>query len=521
MQTVSSQFHTASQGQIVPLDWKAFISFDKQFDEDVEFFTFDQSEFDGVDLLAPSDDNPISYWDYYRYLDYTDRVLTMEWTREIEFPYSVSAALADFSMNNFDDYFTPDSGSPIDQYIIPKRPVRLYAGYKNAETVQQFVGLTEKAPVRDENNKTVSFHCIDFLSVIFSLELNETIAMQDVTTDVVLAAIFTQFGLSPSSYSLAQGRNIIPFLFFEKGSNAGNAIRGLMQAEMGNLWIDEQGVIRFEQRLLPISDPVMSFDNGNTIDAVSLGEDNIINYVKITSDVREVQPYQVIFSNARESGAAATATSDAFIIPANSSRPYVVTLDDPCLTVDQPSLGEADKVSWFTAINLAGAAVTSNVSATGSTLNTNEYITFIQNNNAFPVQIDQMEVWGEPARITNTIQFKAKDQDSIDKYEEQVLDITNNFFGSISNCDSFARTILDAYSENDPEIEMIVKGDYSLQLGDIIDVDVRSFVGEYKVTAITNTLSPYQCKIRATHYTPRDWFTFDVDEFDGPAVLAP
>lgn len=521
MQTVSSNFHESAQGQIVPLNWQSRISFDKQFNDTVEFFTFDSSDFDGPDLLAPNDDNPVSYWDYYTYLDYSARILSMEWTREIEFPYSVSSAIADFTMNNFDDYFTPDSGSPIDQYIKPKRPVRLYAGYKNAETLQQFIGLTEKAPIRDESAKTASFHCLDFLSVIFTLELNETIAMQNVTVDVVLAAIFTQFGIAPTSYSLTPGRNIIPFLFFEKGSDAGTAIRNMMQAEGGNLWIDEQGIIRLEPRLLPINTPVMMFDNSNVIDATSLGDDQIINYVKITSEIRAVQPYQIVGSNAREPGAPWTATGDPFVIAANSSRDYPFDLEDPCLTVVEPDFGEASNVSWFTAVNAAGLSVFSNVSATGSTLNTNQFITTIENNNSFDIEIDQIELWGEPAKVINTINFKAKDQESIDAYEEQVLDITNNYFGNFSNCDSFARIILDSYANNDPEIELSVKGDYSLQLGDIIDVDARSFLGQYKVTAISNVISPYGCKIKASKYTPRDWFTFDVDEFDGDALLAP
>lgn len=521
MQTVTQAFHDRAQGGIVPLDWRVAISFSKQFDDSVEFFTFDQSEFNGIDLLAPNDDNPIQQWDYYEYLDYTGRVLTIEWTREIQFPYSVSAAIGDFRLNNFDDYFTPGFGSPIEDFILPKRPVRLYAGYKGAETLQQFVGITEKAPIRDENAKTVSFHALDFLSVIFTLDLNETIAMQDVTTDVVLAAIFTQFGLSPSSYTLAQGRNRIPFLFFERGKNAGNAIRDLMQAEGGNLWIDEQGIIRFEQRLLPVETPVMVFDDSNVMDISSTGDNQIINYVRITSEVREVQNFQPIFSNAREPGSAFSQVGDVFVIPANSSRPFNSDLQDPAISADEPTLGALADDSWFTAVDTDGASVTSNIVVTGSVLNTNQFITFIQNNNSFPIIIDQMEIWGEPARVVNTINYTAKDTDSIEKYEEQVLEINNNFFGDFSNCESFALTVLDAYSEHDPVIEMTVKGDFSLQLGDIIDVAARSFIGEYKVTSITNVVYPYQTKIKASRYTPRDYFTFDVDEFDGPALMAP
>lgn len=521
MQTVADSFHDAAQGQVIPLAWANYISFTKEFDDDVEFFTFDSSVFDGIDLLAPTEDNPINYWDYYKYAEYTDRVINMEWSREIDFPYSVSAAIADFTLNNFDDYFTPDSGSPIEDYILPKRPVRLYAGYQNATILQQFVGITEKTPVRDDNAKTIAFHANDYLTEIFALQLIDVIAMQDVTTDVVLAAIFTQFGLSPSSYSLAVGRNIIPFVFFDKDKNAGNAIREIMQAEGGNLWIDEQGIIRFEQRLMPVDTPVMTFDDGNVIDIQSLGNDEIINTVRITSDVREVQPFQTVYSNAREADTEFTSIGDPFIIPASSSRPFNAELTDPLISASEPTLGELTDDSWFTAVDMAGNPVTMNVSITGGSLNTNQYVMFIDNNNAFDIQIDQMVVWGEPARIVNQIRYTASDEDSVEKYEEQVLDITNDFFGSYSNCDSFAETIIDAYKEHDPVIEMNVKGDFALQLGDIIDVNARSFVGDYKITSITNTMSPYMTKIKARRYIPRDWFTFDVDEFDGPALLAP
>lgn len=521
MQTVPQLFHDRAQGEVIPLRVGISVSFDKLYDDDIEWFTFDQSEFNGGDLLAPSDDNPLQQWDYYTYRDYTSRLVNMEFTREIDFPYSVTAAMADFSLNNFDDYFTPGSGSPVSDYVLPKRPLRLYAGYNGVSPLQQFVGITEKSPVRDENAKIASFHATDFLTEIFKQELNETIAMQNVTTDVVLAAIFTQFGISPSAYVLAQGRNRIPFLFFDRGRNAGNAIRDLMQAEGGALWIDEEGIIRFEQRLLLPETPVMVFNDNNVIDISSLGDDEIINYVKITSEVRAVQSYQVVFSNAREAGTSWEPTDDRFTIPANSSRPYNADLEDPCLTANEPTLGFEENDSWFTAVNSGGLPVTSNITVTGSVLNTNQFVVFIQNNNPFPIDIDQMEIWGEPAKVINTINYKAYDQDSIDIYEEQVLEIDNNFFGSYSNCDSFAETIIDAYKDHDPVIEMSVKGDYSLQLGDIVEINARSFVGQYKIIAMTNVVNPYQCKIKARRYNPRNWFTFDVSELDGTDELAP
>lgn len=523
MQTVDPNFNIRSQGDFIPLTRGLRISFDKVWDDNITFARYDEAMYDDPEYLySPSADNPIAFWDYYDYKDFTSRVVSMEWSREIEFPYSVSSAMADFTVNNFDDYFTPDSGSPIDQYILPKRPLRLLAGYQGVGTLQQFVGITEKTPIRDENSKTASFHALDFLSDIFNTELGSIIAMQNVTTDVVLEEIFKKFGLSDSSYVLAKGRNKIPFVFFDREKNAGNAIRELMQAEMGNLWIDEQGIIMFEPRLMVEQDPVFYFDDNNVIDITSTGEDEIINEVKIFSDIRAVNGFDVVSSNAREDGQPWFAGGDGFIISGGSSRPYIAELPDPCLSVVDPVLGQDTAPSWFTAVRSNGVPVTSGLTVTGTVLNSNNFVVFIQNTNGFPVEIDQMVLWGEPARVINRLApFYAKDQDSIDKYESKLLEIRNDWFGSYDNADSFARTILDAYPEGDPVIEMSVKGTYALQLGDIVSVNARSYVGLYKITKIANVLNPYKCTIRARRYNPKNWGQYDVSKYNDSAVYAP
>lgn len=491
------------------------MSFDKAYNEDVNFGQYDIAMYDDPEYMySPSVDNPVAYWDYYDYKDFSSRIIDMEWTREVDFPYSVTSAMADFSVNNFDDLFSPNSGSPIDQYILPKRPLRLLAGYTGVGSIQQFVGITEATPTLEESSKTASFHATDFLTEIFATELRGIIAMQNVTTDEVIEAIFTQFGISPLSYSLKKGRNKIPFVFFNKDKNAGEAIRELMQAEGGNLWIDEQGIIRFEPRLNEPSSPVMVFDESNIIDIEGTGESEIINWVKIKSDVRKVQPFQSVVSNTREPDQEFQPSDNGFVIQANSSRPYSADLPDPCLTVEQPTIGEKASGSWITFVTLAGVPVGSNVSITGSSLTNNQFVVFIQNNNSFPIQVDESDIWGEPALIVDTIRYEAKDQDSIDEYEPQVLDIQNDFFQNYSNCDSFAETIVDAYKDYSPVISIDCKGDLSLQLGDIIDVDARLYDNQYKIIAITNVVGDYKCNIKARLYNPRVWAQYDVSLYD-------
>lgn len=523
MQLVDTKFHQLAQNSVIPIDWDLQISFTKEFDDDVTWFTYDVSEYNGPDVYSPSADNPIQQWDKYVYENYKDRVVSLEYERSIAFPYSVQAAIADVTLNNFDDYFTPHSGSPVEDYILPKRPLRIYTGFQSIGAIPQLVGLSQGMPEIEEDSKTASFHVLDFLSEIYNMELNKTIAMRDVTTDVVIAAILTQFEILPSQYSLAKGRNIIPFLFFEKGMNAGEALNKLMEAEMGKLWLDEQGIIRFEQRLVGSETPVITFNEHNIVSFSTTGDDEIINDIRINSDVRAVQAFQPIYSNAQDENYSFSAES-SFLIPANTSVFFPdASLENPAISHVIPTLGVKQDTSWFTAKRLNGVEVSSGISITFATLYTDSYTMLFQNTNAFDVYVDQVEVWGEPAKIVDQIRYRAYDEDSVLKYGSQILEISNNFFGSTSNCDSFAEYALDAYKEYAGVVEFSAKGDPSLQLADIITLDKAPYTGTYKVISIKQPLrrDNFLQTIKARKYTVRDWFIYNVSEYNGTDVYAP
>lgn len=518
MQTVSQAFHDMAQNGIRPHAFNLLMSFDKAFDDDIEWFTLDVSLLNGNDLLKPSDDNPIQEWDYYLYQEFTDRLTMLQWEREIDFPFSMQSGLADFTLNNYDDYFSPDSLSPLAEYILPKRPFKLFSGFKGIATLQQFVGMTERMPVIDERNRTADFHGLDFLSEMFTMPTNKTIAMANVRTDEVLSAIFEQFGLAPTQYDLAVARNTIPFVFYDKGENTGDILRRLMQAEMGNLWLDEQGIIKFRPRLETIDYPVIELNDSNVEEISTSGDNQIINTVRLRSTVRAVQEFQTIWAKADSDS-----NSNLFIIPANSTKELEVNLEDPCLSAVPPELGFSSAVSWFTVRNALDEEVFSGVEVISDELRTNTYTMVFENTNAFAVEINAGEVWGEPAKEVDAISYEAYDEESVAKYGEQVLDIENDFFGKQSNCESFARTILDAYSEYAPIIEATIKGDPSVQLGDIADVDTRNVIGEYRIFKMTDTYqdNKYTKVIKARRYNPRSWFILDVSLLDGSDVLAP
>lgn len=519
MQTVSPAFNQRADGDIRPLSCGARISFTKAFDDAVTFFTLDESVLDGVDLLSPSDDNPIQAWDYYEYDDYTERLIYMAIERSLEFPYSVVSAVADFQLNNYDKYFTPGSSSPIADYILPKRPVRLLQGFSNT-VLPQFVGLTEGMPEISRTEGTATFTAMDFLTWIYDMPIRDTIAMQDAYTGDVLYEIFVnQFGLSPSQVDLAKGRNKIPFLFFEKEQvKAGDVIRPVMQAEMGMLWLDEQGIIRFRPRLEQPDDPVYTFDDDSIISIDTSEDDQIINHVVINTEVREVQEFQTVYSKS-------VSDSTLHVVPAGGTYTLPAQLSDPCLTVENPLFGENAGVSWFTAALPDGTNVGSGVSVSATQLKTNTFDITFSNSNGFAVNINQLTLWGQPAkRISDepTV-YDAYDDESVVKYEEKILKIDNNFIQSVSQADSLALTILDEYADPNTIIVIEVKGNPALQLSDIIEVDYEEFDGEYRIISIKNKVqdAKFTQILKCRKYTPRHWFTLDQSVLDGTDVLAP
>lgn len=518
MQTVSTQFNTLANGDVRPNTWGTQISFTKAYDDNVTFFTYDVSAYDGPDVYAPVNDNPLQAWDKYAYSKFGERVIDMSVTRELTFPYSIVSAIADFTLNNYDKYFTPHSTSPIQQYILPKRPVRLFQGF-DGENLQQFVGLTQGMPEVDETSATASFTAMDFLTQIYEMPIRNTQAMRDVRTDEVLAEIFTQFGLAPSQYDLSKGRNVIKFLFFEKDQlTAGDVIRPLIQAEGGALWLGEDGIIRFRPRLEQPTSPVYSFDDDSIVSATVTDEDQLINSVIINTDVREVQEWQTVYSKK-------TSDSSLNVIPASSTYVYQADLQDPLLDAVDPVFGENAGVSWFTAALPDGTPVLSGLSVVSTEIKTNTYEITIANNNGVSVNIDQMSIWGQPAKKISVepIVYRNKDQDSVDKYEEQVLEISNNFIQSIDAARAFAYTILDEYSEYADIVEFEVKGNPALQLSDIIDVDYKHFTNLYRIIAIRNKLqgSKFTQILKCRRRSNRVWFQYDVSEYNGSDVYAP
>lgn len=485
--------------------------------QDVGYFTLDQSLLDGTSLLGSSEDNPIQLWDTYDYTDYTDRLVSVDMEHSFEFPYSVQSAIADFVFENTDNYFTPTRGSVIDEYNLPRRPIKIYAGFANETVVPQFVGITEGMVDIDEKKAVAKYTALDFLTEIAELTLDSTIAMRNVRTNEVLAKIVEQFGVLPSQYNFENGDNIIPFVFFDKGQNAGEAIRKLVQAEAGRFWLDEMGILRFQKRYTVTQQPMITLPEYSIISAKPSGANKIINHINITCDLREVQEYQTVYTK-KGTG---DSTSNLWVVDAGATITRQCSLEDPCYDVQLPTLGHATSVSWFTAKTSGGDEVTEGITTTGE-LSTNAYTVTFTNSNDFAVEIDEIELWGEPAKVYDVLEYDSYDDESVEKYGEQLLEINDNqFFQSFNQAQNFAVYTLSERANYNASLDLTIKGDFSLQLGDYIEIE-GDYAGAYVIDSIKwhFGVGNLETTLKVHKYNPVEYFTLDVSRLDGTDVLA-
>lgn len=522
MQIVTSQFIQELGKQVVPVDWDFRVAFKKEFDPDIKYFILDSSLLDGGDLLGYSEDNPIQEWDKYTYEDYSDKVVSMEWERSNDFPYSVQSAMADISVDNTDGFFThnPVDSEAIQSFILPKRPMRLWQGFARAMNLSQFVGLSQDMP--KYTTTTAAFHALDFLSEMYNQPIQQTIAMYNVTTDVVIKSVLTQLGLLPSQYNIPVGRNTIPFLYFEKGVTAGHVLRSIMQAEMGLLWLDEQGLVRFTPRIVAGEAVSAVLDNSKILDIKTSSSQSMINHVKIISEIRAVQSFQSINIKDNEGGG----NDSSWAVPVGGTLERFLQLDDPAVSSVLPILNGDRTSSWFTANFAGGAPVPSGVSVSGSLL-VNTYKVTFTNSTGSLVYIDGLEIFGEPARVVNEIDKEYLYQPSIDKYGDFTIEINNNNIGSESNADSIAYFLLNGYQAYNGVIDIEILPNPAFQLSDVVDIDSGVYQGTYKITSIKNKLAKsgesleYSQSISAVKYQIPSWFLLDISLLDGTDILAP
>lgn len=503
MQSVSTQFNNHAAGSIRKIAYKVMMSFEKDFTDTIDFFTLDTSELNGPDFLQGSGD-VVQEWDKYVYIDYSDRVLSIEWEREEDIPYSVVQSIADVTFDNSDDFFTPGGGSDIDGYILPRRPIRLFAGFGN-EVVPVFIGLTEGMPKIDEKAKTATFHCIDFASWIFNRKISESVIYVNQRVDVILDGLLQLVGLDPTQYELDTANNTIGVAFFEKNDTLGPIIKKLMEAELGSFLLDENGILRFRTRQNYSDTPVYTFDTDNTNGFDTRVKDDIINFVEVNAKPLEVQPNDIIYR-----------LSSPITIAAGDTIEQFFSFDNPVTSVDTPVY------IANSAEDGSGTDLTSDIDITNQDDFSKATKLTIENTGSTTAYITELTITGLAAKSTRDVFIEESSAISIEKYEEQRMEINNDYVQDPDDAQTLALVILALYGTFGSVYKADVKGNPALQTNDQVSVDLNTDADEYAISGIHSSIIKGKFSQRITLRTRPvvSYFELDTSELGGGDVLS-
>lgn len=519
MQTTSLPFRRIAGGNVRPLSWQFRASFDKQLDPSVTFFELDSSLLDGPDILPPDDSDVVQEWDKYVYTDYSDRVMSIEITQDQTEPFSIVQSMADIKLNNYDGFFTPNSGSPIDQYILPKRPMRLLLGF-NGENLPQFIGLSEKMPSLDKVSRTVTFHCIDFLTFIFDREISSTELLKDVSTGDILDFLFQDVGLLPGQYYLdPTSFNRVNYFYVEKGTKLGTIVKELMEAEQGRLFMDELGIIRFLSRQNYNTNPVWKFAESRMIDYELSTDDDIINFARIESDILGLFENVPLWS-----------ASQPILVKAGETVDVWSAYPDPADAVDTPS---------YSAVEIEGSSFRASDDTTGLLPNTDVVLNSItnfskaslmvfENTGTTDAYIVNLDLWGDSIRVVDTITVEESDATSIENFDLRLYELKTKYIQNENSAISKVSIMVDDYKDFASILDVDVKGNPSLQIGDVVTLDTDTYSGDFIITKIIQVMSEnkYSQRLRVKFKEPRLYFILSSDSeamslLNGTHVLTP
>jgi len=525
MQTVSPLFTERTNKRVRKLAASTQIAFTKTRSTATRYFTAGVSMVGGPDPIGPPTNvGDITEWDKYNYTDYSNRILNLEATHEMDITGNLTMAIADVELVNTDDIFTPDVDPTIGEFVqSPHRPIKLGAGF-GLQTIPVFVGITEKAPTLSEDKKTAKFHAIDFIKSISSIKIGQGQMYVDERIDTVINdLLITWAGLSPTQFVLDPGMRAIPFIYFKKDTTLGDAITQLCQSEMATFFEDESGVLRLwnRQHLVSGTTPVWTFNRDNCREITYPDVKNVINTVEVFSKVRKVQANQKLWEL---TGAQKVSPGGELVLFADFKDDYG---DLPVISIDEPDYITFASTSYYST-NLAqdGTGDTGDDDIAITTFN--EFATgckvVFTNTGSADVYITAMEIFARPAKVISEIYHFAQDATSVGKYEEQVHEINNDFIQS----ESFAKTIsamLIADRANPSgvrEIE-VTRGVPQLQAGDLVTFDDGKNSGTYYIQKKTTAVGKGGLVqvLTLVKRSIQSYFTVGISMVGGTDVIAP
>lgn len=520
MQSVSAAFTAEEADDVRSIAHSLLVSWKKFSTLGNRTFTIGTSLIGGNDIIG-ANPGAIGSPGNYKYFDESDYVLGLGWEQGLKMPVGgLNKGLVEAELDNTSGRFTPrymGGTSELFTAILPRRPLIINAGFDFDgidQTVPQFAGILNYAPeirVRDRSIKLKGADYVDF----FQDKYMDSFAMfTGQRTDQILGGLFQQLGMSTAQYDLDTGINTIPFSLLESGTRFSDAIDKLVEAENGQLYQDEEGIFRFENRQHWDSSPHNSISKilltGQVLDAEAPNTDHLINVVEVKGVQYHKQPLAPIMD-----------FSQATQILANSTVELFFDYGFPVLSVITPTIGGAD--SYYLA-NIeedeSGTDVTSSVSVKNiSNFSTTSKITF-QNNSASNLFLTRVVISGRSAQKIGDIYARVQDDSSVTAFEERGFMLENEFIQDQTWANSLGQVIVNDFSQPENIQKLTTRAIPELQLGDLV-----SWQGRYwRIFNIASTLNPsvgFVQELTVVQRNIQSYFRIGISTIGGADKIAP
>ena len=444
------------------------------------------SKIGGTDIVQGVGDNVLNDADLYSYFDETDRIMRIEYERNLIEPLGGSAiAMATIVLDNNDLRFTPDYNATIGTALKPNRPIKLFIGFKvdGQEVTIPIIEALSLQPQEDKLKRTVTIQANDFITFMDNLP-QETSIYTDERTDQIIADILARAGIGSSNYTLDEGLNTPGFVGFDPTVDfAGQSIQKLCEAEQGIFYQDELGTYKFENRMksreYPYTEVQWTIEADDILDWQILQSSQIINYVVVNGKPRSVKGEVEIWRDGTEEEIVPGGT---LVVTAQFNDP-VTSITAPEALVDYQALDHP---------NGAGSDITSDVVVTVEAFTNTAQITITNNNMTNVAHMWYLKLRGTPATVDYTISETYENVESVGTYNQKQQTISNDYIQSSNFAAALAKDTATRYGDPNDMLQLKIRGVPQLQLRDLIRVQDPDLLiyRRYRLVGIQGVYEP-------------------------------
>lgn len=451
-------------------------------------FTIGTSKIGGNDIIG-ANPGAVGSPGNYKYFDESQYVTSMSWERGLKMPLGgLTKAQAEINLDNTSGRFTPGymgGNSELFTAILPNRPVIINAGFRLDgvnQTIEQFSGNINTQPEVNIRNRTVKLSAVDYVDYFQDKYLDQSAMFTGLRTDQIMANMAQQLGMNTAQYDFDVGINVIPFGVFDAGTRFADIFDQLAEAENGHFYQNESGIFKFENRQHWDSAPYTNVQRiiytAQVIDAQAPDQSHLVNIVEINGQVYQKQPLQNVFN---------LPALSSIQVGANDYVEQFFEFQDPVLQLTDPSNGGTN--SFYIANSLpdgTGTDMTSSISIVNEgTFAKNVKYRFI-NSASSPVFVTQLVLSARVAKNISTLYYREQDDSSVTAYQEQPVEINNPYIQNASWAESYARMVLNDFSDVENLQIITIRAIPELQIGDLI-----SWQGHYwRLFDIKTTFDP-------------------------------